>query len=118
MREAKQIMSDTLSSSQRVTGNLLNRTKGDKVIWAIVILLTMISILVVYSSIGSLAYRMNKSTESYLFRQIGYICLGVLIIYFAHRVNYTIYSRVASILFVISVPLLLYTLKYGSHINE
>jgi len=118
MREAKQIMADTLSSSQRVTGNLLNRTKGDKVIWAIVILLTMISILVVYSSIGSLAYRMNKSTESYLFRQIGYICLGVLIIYFAHRVNYTIYSRVSSILFIISVPLLLYTLKYGSHIND
>jgi cell division protein FtsW len=96
----------------------LNRTKGDKVIWAIVILLTMVSILVVYSSIGSLAYRMNKSTESYLFRQVGYICLGVLIIYFAHRVNYTIYSRVASILFIISIPLLLYTLKYGSHIND
>lgn len=87
-------------------------------IWAIVILLTMVSILVVYSSVGSLAYRMNKSTESYLFRQIGYICLGVIIIYFAHRVNYTIYSSVASILFVISIPLLLYTLKYGSDINE
>lgn len=107
-----------MSSSQGVTGNLLNRTKGDKVIWAIVILLTMISVLVVYSSVGSLAYRMNKSTESYLFRQVGYICLGVLIIYFAHRVNYTIYSRVSSILFIISVPLLLYTLKYGSHIND
>lgn len=118
MNEAKQIVSNTLSSAQEVTGSFLNRTKGDKVIWAIVILLTMVSILVVYSSVGSLAYRMNKSTESYLFRQIGYICLGVLIIYFAHRVNYTIYSKVASILFVISVPLLLYTLKYGSHIND
>ncbi|HSN09571.1 MAG TPA: FtsW/RodA/SpoVE family cell cycle protein [Hanamia sp.] len=118
MSETKQIVSNTLSSAQGVTGNLLNRTKGDKVIWAIVILLTMVSILVVYSSIGSLAYRMNKSTESYLFRQVGYICLGVLIIYFAHRVNYTIYSRVSSVLFVISIPLLLYTLKYGSHIND
>ena len=118
MNETKQIASDLLSSSHRVTGNLLNKTKGDKVIWAIVILLTMASILVVYSSVGSLAYRMNKSTESYLFRQIGYICLGVLIIYFAHRVNYTIYSRLSSILFVISVPLLLYTLLYGSHIND
>ncbi|HEY5462551.1 MAG TPA: FtsW/RodA/SpoVE family cell cycle protein [Hanamia sp.] len=118
MSEAKQIVSNTFSSAQKVSGNLWNRTKGDKVIWAIVILLTMVSILVVYSSIGSLAYRMNKSTESYLFRQIGYICLGVIIIYFAHRVNYTIYSRVASILFIISIPLLLYTLKYGSDINE
>jgi cell division protein FtsW len=118
MSETKQIASNTISSPQGVTGNLLNRTKGDKVIWAIVILLTMVSILVVYSSVGSLAYRMNKSTESYLFKQVGYICLGVLIIYFAHRVNYTIYSRVSSILFIISVPLLLYTLKYGSHIND
>src|SRR5574338_1021942 len=118
MIEPKQILSDSISPSYKMAGNLLNRTKGDKVIWAIVILLTMMSILVVYSSIGSLAYRMNKSTESYLFRQIGYICLGVLIIYFAHRVNYTIYSRLSSILFVISVPLLLYTLLYGSHIND
>ncbi len=118
MSETNQIVSNTFSSAQGVTGNILNRTKGDKVIWAIVIMLTMISILVVYSSIGSLAYRMNKTTESYLFRQIGYICLGVIIIYFAHRVNYTIYSKVASILFLISIPLLIYTLKYGSNINE
>lgn len=118
MSDTKQITPNGFSSAQEVTGNLLNRTKGDKVIWAIVFILTMISVLVVYSSIGSLAYKMNKSTESYLFRQVGYIALGVLIIYFAHRVNYTIYSRVASILFLISIPLLIYTLKFGSSINE
>jgi len=119
MSNSKDILTNTFSSSaHEVTGNLLNRTKGDKVIWAIVIVLTMVSILVVYSSIGSLAYKMNKSTESYLFKQIGFIALGVLIIYFAHRVNYTIYSRVATILFLISVPLLIYTLKFGSSINE
>lgn len=103
---------------ERGWGDAFNRTKGDKVIWAIVILLTMVSILVVYSSIGSLAYKMNKSTESYLFKQVDFIALGVLIIYFAHRVNYTIYSRVATILFLISIPLLFYTLKFGSSINE
>ena len=119
MSDAKQISPNTFSpTAQGVTGNILNRTKGDKVIWAIVIMLTMVSILVVYSSIGSLAYKMNKSTESYLFKQIGFIALGVLIIYFAHRVNYTIYSRVATILFLISIPLLFYTLKFGSSINE
>ena len=119
MNNSKDILTNSFSSSaHEVTGNLLNRTKGDKVIWAIVVVLTMVSILVVYSSIGSLAYKMNKSTESYLFKQIGFIALGVLIIYFAHRVNYTIYSRVATILFLISVPLLIYTLKFGSSINE
>ena len=117
-------MSDTtniqneFSSLNTVGGKFLNRTKGDKVIWAIVIVLTLVSILVVYSSIGSLAYKMNKSTESYLFKQIAFIALGVLIIYFAHRVNYTIYSRVATILFLLSIPLLFYTLKFGSSINE
>jgi cell division protein FtsW len=119
LNNSKQILTNSFASSaQEVTGNILNRTKGDKVIWAIVIMLTMVSILVVYSSIGSLAYKMNKSTESYLFKQIGFIVLGVLIIYFAHRVNYTIYSRVATILFLISIPLLFYTLKFGSSINE
>ncbi|MGH2649268.1 MAG: FtsW/RodA/SpoVE family cell cycle protein [Ginsengibacter sp.] len=119
MSDTKEILTNSFSSSaHEVTGNLLNRTKGDKVIWAIVIMLTMVSILVVYSSVGSLAYKMNRSTESYLFKQIGFITLGVLIIYFAHRVNYTIYSRVATILFLISIPLLIYTLKFGSNINE
>lgn len=114
MNDSKQILSDAIRSP----GNFLSRTKGDKVIWAIVIVLTLVSILVVYSSVGSLAYRMNKSTESYLFRQVGFIVLGVLIIYFAHRVNYTIYSRMSTILYLISIPLLIYTLKFGSNINE
>jgi len=115
MSDIKQIASGAFASS---AGNILSRTKGDKVIWAIVIMLTMVSILVVYSSVGSLAYKMNKSTESYLFKQVGFIALGLLIIYFAHKVNYTIYSRVATILFLISIPLLFYTLKFGSSINE
>src|SRR5258706_2630789 len=118
MSETQQISSFKLSPFMGVNRNFLHRTKGDRVIWAIVILLTLVSILVVYSSVGSLAYKMNKSTESYLFKQIAFIILGVLIIYFAHRVNYTIYSRVATILFFISIPLLFYTLKYGSTINE
>ncbi|MDX2047752.1 MAG: putative peptidoglycan glycosyltransferase FtsW [Chitinophagaceae bacterium] len=93
-------------------------TKGDKVIWAIVVLLTLMSLLVVYSSTGTLAYKMSKSTESYLFKQIVFIAIGVLIIYWAHRVNYSIYSRVALILFLISIPLLLYTLFFGDAINQ
>ncbi|MGC3953389.1 MAG: FtsW/RodA/SpoVE family cell cycle protein [Propionicimonas sp.] len=40
------------------------------------------------------------------------------VVYFAHRVNYTIYSKVARILFWLSIPLLLYTLLFGAKINE
>ncbi len=98
-------------------GNLVSKTRGDRVIWGIVIILTLVSLLVVYSSTGSLAYKYSRSTESYLFKQFGFIILGVLIIYFAHRVNYTIYSRMASVLFVISVLLLIYTIFFGQTLN-
>ncbi|PWT96933.1 MAG: cell division protein FtsW [Bacteroidetes bacterium] len=97
---------------------LLNKTRGDKVIWAAVMLLTLMSLLVVYSSTGTLAYKLSKSTESYLFKQFAFIAIGVMIIYFAHRINYTIYSRVALILFLIAIPLLMYTLLFGAKINE
>jgi cell division protein FtsW len=98
---------------------LLNNTKGDKVIWAIVIVLSLVSVLAVYSSTGSLAYRMQKgNTEYYLFKQLSVLVLGILIIYVAHLVNYTVYSRLAVILFLISIPLLIYTLIFGSTINE
>lgn len=98
--------------------NLVSKTKGDRVIWALVIILTLVSLLVVYSSTGSLAYKYSKSTESFLFKQFAFIILGVLIIYFAHRVNYTIYSRIAQILFLIAIPLLIYTYFFGTRLNE
>lgn len=98
---------------------LLSKTKGDKVIWALVILLTLVSLLAVYSATGSLAYKNYKgNTEIYLFKQIAFIIGGLLVIYFAHLVNYTIYSKIATILFLISIPLLFYTLFFGVRMNE
>jgi cell division protein FtsW len=101
------------------TASILRRTKGDKVIWALVILLVLVSLLVVYSATGSLAYKMYKgNTEIYLFKQIAFISVGLLLIYFAHRVNYTIYSRLAKLFFLLSIPLLVYTLFFGVTLNE
>ncbi|HOA39522.1 MAG TPA: FtsW/RodA/SpoVE family cell cycle protein, partial [Flavihumibacter sp.] len=98
---------------------LLNKTKGDKVIWTLVILLATMSLLVVYSSTGSLAYKMYKgNTEVYLFKQVAFICVGIGLIYFAHMVNYTLYSRVARIVFLITIPLLIYTMFFGVTLNQ
>ena len=98
---------------------VLKSTKGDKVIWALVLLLVLASLLVVYSATGSLAYKKyHGNTEVYLFKQIAFILIGFCIIYFAHRVNYTIYSKLAKILFLFSIPLLLYTLFFGVTMNE
>ncbi len=111
-------MSDFTNIEQNTFKGLNIKTKGDKVIWAIVVLLALVSLLVVYSSTGSLAFKRSKSTEVYLFQQIAFITLGMLVIYFAHRVNYTVYSKVAKILFIISVPLLIYTLFFGKTLNQ
>ncbi len=101
-----------------ISNNLVSKTKGDRVIWGIVVILTLVSLLVVYSSTGSLAYKYSKSNESYLFKQFAFIIIGLLVIYFAHRVNYTIYARVAKILFLISIPLMFYTTFFGEEINK
>ena len=97
----------------------LSNTKGDKVIWALVVLLVLVSLLAVYSATGTLAYKNYKgNTEIYLFKQVAFIVLGIAVVYFAHLVNYTIYSKVAQILFLLSIPLLFYTLFFGVRMNE
>lgn len=118
MNSFETIQSNALKKAGTAAGKVWRQTRGDKVIWAIVIILTLFSVAVVYSSIGSLAYKTNQTTESYLLRQIVYILIGVAIIYIAHSVNYTVYSRISTLLFLLCIPLLLYTLKFGSNINE
>ncbi|HUQ66302.1 MAG TPA: FtsW/RodA/SpoVE family cell cycle protein [Flavitalea sp.] len=112
-------MNDFISIQKNHFQNLGHRTTGDKVIWITVVLLALVSLLVVYSSTGLLAYRYNKgNTEIYLFKQVMFIIIGVAIIYFAHRVNYTIYSKWSRILLMIAIPLLIWTLFFGVRLNE
>jgi cell division protein FtsW len=114
-----QELQDNSTIEMRAFRHLGTRTKGDKVIWAVVVILALVSLLAVYSSTGLLAYKMYKgNTEIYLFKQFAFIIAGVMIIYFAHQVNYIIYAKVAKILFLISIPLLFYTLFFGVKLNE
>ncbi len=118
MEATKEIRFNELKNTFN-TNNLLSKTKGDKVIWALVVLLTLVSLLAVYSATGSLAYKNYRgNTEIYLFKQIAFIMAGIMVIYFAHLVNYTFYSKAAKIAFLISLPLLFYTLFFGVKMNE
>lgn len=119
MKETNDTLFSQIPSIDGMRGQLVNRTRGDKYIWGIVILLSLISILVVYSATGSLAYKMSKgNTSFYLFKQVSFSLVGFILIYFLHRVNYTFFSKVATILFWISIPLLIYTLAFGAKIND
>ena len=98
---------------------ILSKIKGDKVIWAVVFLLTLLSFLAVYSSTGTLAYRYHGgNTEYYMFKHAIILILGLLLMYFAHLVKYTYYSRIFQIALYIAVPLLLITLLFGLNLNE
>lgn len=97
---------------------LLERVKGDKVIWSVVILLSLLSLLAVYSATGSLAWRMDKSSGFYLVKQLAVLVAGLVIIFIVHRINYTRFARFAVILFLASIPLLIYTLFFGTTLNE
>lgn len=103
------------SSFKRV----LAKVKGDHYIWGCVTLLSIFSMLIVYSATGSLAYKMyNGNTEVYLFKQLIFILIGFGLIYLLHRVNYVVFSKIALILYAISIPLLIYTLFFGAEINS
>ncbi len=119
MSETRDTLFSQMPTIGGMRGQLVERTRGDKYIWGIVVLLSLISILVVYSATGSLAYKMYKgNTSVYLFKQVSFSLVGLVVIYFLHRINYTIFSKVATILFLISIPLLLYTLLFGAKIND
>jgi len=97
----------------------LQNLKGDKVIWAVVLLLSVFSVLAVYSSTGTLAYR-NKSgnTEYYLIKHLFILVLGLVLMYIAHQIRYTLYAKFSFIAIFAAVCLLGYTLFFGSNINE
>ena len=98
--------------------SLVARLRGDKVIWAIVFLLAMVSFLPVYSASTNLVYVIGKgSTLGYLVKHLGHLFLGFAIIYFVHKVPYH-YFRALSIFGIpLVIVLLLYTLFQGTTIG-
>lgn len=102
----------------RIKDWLDKNLQGDRVIWAVVFALSMISILVVYSSIGTLAYRNMDSPEWYLFKHTITVFVGLAAMWFAHKVDYRYYSRLSKVALWISIPLLIYTFTNGTTIND
>ncbi|MDO9187100.1 MAG: FtsW/RodA/SpoVE family cell cycle protein [Bacteroidia bacterium] len=94
--------------------NLFKYIKGDKAIWTVVLLLSLLSVLVVYSSIIALAYRYKGGdTGSYLIKHVFIVGSGILLVYFIHKVKYSYFSRISQLAIFLAAPLLLYTLFNG-----
>ena len=97
----------------------LKYLKGDRVIWIIVLLLSIISLLTVYSSTVTLAYKFKEGNTMYFMIKHAIILgFGLLWMYLASKLKYTYYSRIFQIALWIAIPLLLITLFYGETINQ
>ena len=97
----------------------IKNLKGDPVMWFVVIVLSLFSIVVVYSATGSLAYKMmGGDTEYYLLKHSALVFLSLLSMWVVHKIDYRYYARLSRLLLWISVPLLLFTWKFGTNINE
>lgn len=95
------------------------KLRGDRTIWLIVGILTLLSMMVVYSATGTLAYKARGGNTEYFLLKHGALALfGLYVMYLAHRVPHRYFSRMAQIGLWLSIPLLIYTLVKGTSLNE
>lgn len=98
---------------------LLNKTKGDFIIWMVILVLSLFSLIAVYSATGSLAYKaQGGNTEYFFFKHLILLTFGLVIIYLCHLINFRYYSRIAQILLILSIPLLILTYFLGLDVNQ
>jgi cell division protein FtsW len=99
--------------------SILEKTKGDRWIWLIIILLSLISILAVYSATSTLAYKQGKTVERLLLtKHLIFVVMGIAMIYISHLLDYKYYAGISKILMIITIPLLFYTLIFGQSLND
>ncbi|MFO7614632.1 MAG: FtsW/RodA/SpoVE family cell cycle protein [Bacteroidales bacterium] len=97
----------------------VSHIKGDRVIWMVVILLSLLSLLAVYSSTGTLAYKYQEgNTLYYMAKHLIILAFGLGLMYLAHRIKYTYYSKIFQVVLWIAIPLLIITFIFGKDINE
>ncbi|MEM7575079.1 MAG: FtsW/RodA/SpoVE family cell cycle protein [Bacteroidota bacterium] len=102
-----------------LTTRIATELRGDRVIWAIIVLLSMVSVLAVYSSTGTIAHReYGGNVGGFLFKHLVIMGAGLVVIYFCHLFSYVKYSRWAPTFLLIAVLLLITTLLIGVEINE
>ena len=98
---------------------LLSKVKGDRYIWLVVFVLSVVSLLAVYSSTETLAYKSaGGNTEYYLIKHFIIMVFGILLMYLSHLIPYKYYSRIAQILLWLSVPALIYTMTIAPEVND
>ncbi len=98
--------------------NILSNLKGDKVIWALVLFLALLSFIPVYSASTNLVYVVGGgSTFGYLVKHFIHLSLGFGIIIGVHKMPYHYCKALSIFLMPLIIVLLLYTMFQGTVIG-
>jgi cell division protein FtsW len=83
--------------------------RGDRVIWIVLLLLSLLSLLIVYSSTGALAYRQaSGNTWYFLVRQVFFLGAGIgLMLVMVNFLSVKLYAILSNLLIYLSIGLLL-----------
>ena len=81
--------------------------KGDKVIWGVIISLSLFSVLLVYSTAG----------WEYLFSHLIKLSVGLFFLYQVHKIKFKYFAKIGVLGFVISIILLLLVFVIGVTVN-
>ena len=93
--------------------------KGDRVIWGVIFTLSILSLLAVYSSTGTLAYKYQEgNTAYYILKHFMLLTAGLSIIFITHLIPYKYYSRLSQLFLYLSILLLAITLVMGTSLNQ
>ncbi|MBO7277101.1 MAG: FtsW/RodA/SpoVE family cell cycle protein [Bacteroidales bacterium] len=87
--------------------------KGDKVIWIVYLVLSVLSLIFVFSSMGKVVYHTNGDITRMFIKQVGIIVGGIALTYFVHHFKYTTYKRFKNTGYGFSLFLLSITLLIG-----
>lgn len=92
--------------------------RGDKVIWIVIIILSFISLVEVYSSIGKFAYDKEANTIFLFFKHLCVICCTYIATITISRIDYHYFARLSQWGYYISVIALIATfvtyMSFGS----
>ena len=92
---------------------------GDRALWVVIVALAIVSLLVVYSSTASKAYKeVGGDTMYYVTRQFIFQIIGFITIFLVHRVNYQTYAKYTRLLFVFALCLMALTFFVGVDLND
>ncbi len=97
----------------------IRKLKGDRIIWAIIILLCLFSIFAVYSTGSKLADPYHKESLWFLFRShVFYIVVGFIMMFVMSNINYRWIGRFSRIGLILGILLIILTLAFGREAGD